>query len=1259
MSDKNLWWKLLLVVVIAGLAALMLYPPTQQLKGGIDLVGGYSLLYEIDTAGLEDEQTTKLAERVMMVLKDRVDPKGQRNLEWRPIGNNRLEVRMPAPPREAQERRAAYDEAVDALKATNVTRNELSATLAHAAEGDLDDLLRGVPQRRDLLNAVRRAYDARLAAMEGDDETALSQATEEYNAAVSELIATNVDLAVFGDILDMESAAERQDQLARFRSQHPARTTLIEQAAEAYEAWSKYKGSLEGPADLERLLRGAGVLEFRILAERDSSTRTTIQAQEEYLRQPIAQYTEALTTRGPRFRAGDRYRWFEIEDAVAFLNLDDRSALENFDAIKQARDTIVERYADKYYVLAHTDSRMVMLQEAGGKKWSLKLARSERDPQTNRPAVSFELDAPGGARFFRLTEPNVGKPLCILLDDIAISAPTLRSAIREAGQITGDFTTDEVLELVNKLEAGALPARLKPNPIAVKSIGPSLGASNRERGLQSALYGLALVLVFMAIYYLVGGFIANFAVLFNLLVTLALMAWLEATLTLPGIAGLILTVGMAVDANVLIFERMREEQAKGSSLRMVIKNGYDRAFSTIFDANVTTLITCVILGYVGSEEVKGFALTLGFGIATSMFSALFVTRVIFQLLAKYRLIKTVPMLHIPGLMNANFDWMRLWRGFWPASTVLVLAGIFAFDAQPIENIYDIEFLGGTSAQLELKETEKMTDEEVRLALVDEDAGAAAYLNEQADAFENVTVSPLGAKRFRLTSDVIRPAQLETYVTLSFPGSLDEKLRRGSLISADEGVEFELGEGIELDDAGVRAALRRNASYLRGAGGKLTASRIQLVREIGEALTKEATTFEVVTLETNQKLVRDAIEHVLGDRLNITPSLDFVVRKDAELGPNGTYPIPEEAQLLGDVIGIPSPFDVMPYRGGVAMVFEQINPAPTLDAVRARLRDMRLQPDYEQYEWRDFDVVGLTPAGQSDSGEPLYSAISIVVVDENFLYDEDPLNWEQNVAAPELALAEAALSTEKALQKVVQFAPSVAKQSRNQAFIALALAMLGIMGYLWFRFGSLQYGLAAVLALVHDSAIAVGLVALSYFIAPTILGKAFLIDDFRIDMTLVAAFLTVIGYSTNDTIVVFDRIRENRGKLATISATVVNSSINQCLSRTVLTSVTTLIVMVVMYLFGGPGIHGFNYTLIVGVLVGTYSSVAIASPLLLFPHLMRIALYGVVALLLIGACLTIASMQLKIGLIAGIVLVAAVLMLRERAHWTRPIVTGAQ
>ena len=1259
MSDKNLGWKLASVVLIAGSAFWMLWPPEERLKLGIDLAGGYSLLYEIDTAGLQDSQKSGLAERVMTVLKERVDPKGQRNLVWRPIGNNRLEVRMPAPPKEARERRAVLDEARDALKATNVSRNDLASALSLEGLARVDALIsleRGIGARAGLLTELSDTYEARVAASGADDIAAATSANEQYDSAVGALLATNVDLAVFGDILDMGTHEQAKQRLDRFMLKYPDRTEMLKSMETTYRSWVEFKGSLEGPADLERLLRGAGVLEYRILAKRDASTELTIAAEEQYLRQPIAQYMDGLRQRGPRLRSGDRYQWFEIGNPVDMFNLRDPNELENFDTFKNNLGMIVERFGDKYYVLAHTDSKMVMLHEPGKKNWELKSALPDRDPQTNRPAIRFQLDAPGGAMFYQLSERNIGELLCILLDDVVVSAPRLQSAIREVGQITGDFTQQQVRELVNKLEAGALPARLKPNPIAVKSIGPSLGASNREKGFRAAVWGLGLVLVFMAIYYMVGGFIANFAVLFNLLVTLGLMSWLEATLTLPGIAGLILTVGMAVDANVLIFERMREEKAKGQSLRMVIKNGYDRAFSTIFDANVTTLITCVILGYVGSEEVKGFALTLGFGVATSMFSALFVTRIIFQTLVKYKVIKTVPMLHIPGLANANFNWMKMWKGFWPVSAVLVIAGVVAFDSQSSSSVYDIEFLGGTSAQIELKDGVKMSDEEVRGALADSESGVAAWLTAQAEALATANVEPLGATRFRITSDAIRPSHLTTYAKLTFDDSLHLLIGRGSLETTDRGVEFDSADEVEVNEESIRAALDRNAAYLHDSAGKLAASRVQVVAEIG-TVDQQRDTFEIVTLETDKKLVRAAIEHALGDQLNVEQSIGYRVRRDSERAPDGTFPISEESQLLSDVVGLPSAYDLAPFRGGVALVLEELDPPQTLSVMRSRLRDMRLQPDYEQYQWRDFDVVGLEAAGSNERGVPTFSRLAVVVADENFLYDEDPVNWREMLAAPELALAEAALSTEKSLKKVLQFAPSVARQAQNQAAVALILAIVGIMAYLWFRFGSLQYGLAAVIALIHDSAIAVGMVACSHFIAKTAFGSWLLIDDFRIDMTIIAAFLTVLGYSINDTIVIFDRIRENRGKLTSLSANVINNSINQTLSRTILTSGTTLMVVLVMYLFGGAGIHGFSYVLLAGILVGTYSSVAIAAPLLMYPHLMRIALYGIAGMLLIGLCLGIEATGLKTGLIVGIVVLAGLLMIRERLNWDRPIVTA--
>jgi len=259
--------------------------------------------------------------------------------------------------------------------------------------------------------------------------------------------------------------------------------------------------------------------------------------------------------------------------------------------------------------------------------------------------------------------------------------------------------------------------------------------------------------------------------------------------------------------------------------------------------------------------------------------------------------------------------------------------------------------------------------------------------------------------------------------------------------------------------------------------------------------------------------------------------------------------------------------------------------------------MRLQPDFEQYEWRDFEVFGLSPAGEAD-GEPVFSSVAIAVVDQNFPFDQDELAWRENLARPELALARAALLTERSLQKVTQFGSQVASQAANQALLAMVLALMAIVIYIWLRFGSLHHGLAAIVALVHDVSIALGAVAVGYFVSQTSIGAELGFVDFKIDLAMVAAFLTLVGYSLNDTIVVFDRIRENRGKVATITGPLVNDSINQTLSRTVLTSATTLIVVLVLYAAGGRGIHGISYVLLIGTIVGTYSSIGVASPLLL-------------------------------------------------------------
>ncbi|GAB4339546.1 MAG: protein translocase subunit SecD [Calditrichia bacterium] len=244
-----------------------------------------------------------------------------------------------------------------------------------------------------------------------------------------------------------------------------------------------------------------------------------------------------------------------------------------------------------------------------------------------------------GARIFsRVTGANIGKRLAIVLDRRVQSAPTIQAKIRDGrARITGLETMDEAKDLAVVLKAGALPAPVKL--LEERTVGPSLGRDSINKGSYSAILGLILVAIFMIIYYKFSGFVADIALVFNIIIIMGVMSYFHATLTLPGIAGIILTIGMAVDANVLIYERIREELDRGKTVWSAIENGYGRAFITILDANITTLIAGVVLYNFGSGPIKGFALTLMIGIVASMFTAIFVTRTIFELLLERKLLK--------------------------------------------------------------------------------------------------------------------------------------------------------------------------------------------------------------------------------------------------------------------------------------------------------------------------------------------------------------------------------------------------------------------------------------------------------------------------------------------------------------------------------------------------------------------------------------------------------------------------------------------
>lgn len=252
------------------------------------------------------------------------------------------------------------------------------------------------------------------------------------------------------------------------------------------------------------------------------------------------------------------------------------------------------------------------------------------DTQTNEPIVTFRFDRIGAKKFGKVTQGNIGKPFAIVLDNKVITAPVIRDAILGgSGQISGGFNAEEANDLAILLRAGALPAPLII--LEERSVGPDLGADSISAGKYAAIIGFIAVIIFMIVIYRFFGFFADIALIINLIMVLGILSLLQATLTLPGIAGIILTIGMAVDANVLIFERIKEEIRNGSSMISSVENGYKRALSTILDANITTLIAATILFFMASGPVRGFSITLTIGIFTSVFTAFTFTRFLISL----------------------------------------------------------------------------------------------------------------------------------------------------------------------------------------------------------------------------------------------------------------------------------------------------------------------------------------------------------------------------------------------------------------------------------------------------------------------------------------------------------------------------------------------------------------------------------------------------------------------------------------------------
>ena len=332
----------------------------------------------------------------------------------------------------------------------------------------------------------------------------------------------------------------------------------------------------------------------------------------------------------------------------------------------------------------------------------LKTASVEITGPYNEPAVGITLNSRGARIFDEITGQNVGKQLAIILDDIVQSAPVIRERISGGkAQISGSFTTEEAHDLAIVLRAGALPAPV--DIVQNLTVGPSLGRDSIRAGIASAILGMFLVVLFMMFYYRLSGLIADLALLLNLILMLAALSLFRATLTLPGIAGIVLSIGMAVDSNVLIFERMREEFALKKPIRSAVAGGYDKALWTIVDSHITTLITAFALFLFGTGPIKGFAVTLSVGVIFNLFTALYGTRAVYDYLNFNRRIKALHFLQI--IKNTRIDFMSLRNWAFLLSGMLVILGLFTFvQIQRGKANLGVEFAGGTMAQFKAQKT---------------------------------------------------------------------------------------------------------------------------------------------------------------------------------------------------------------------------------------------------------------------------------------------------------------------------------------------------------------------------------------------------------------------------------------------------------------------------------------------------------------------------------------------------------------------------
>ncbi|MGO8703353.1 MAG: protein translocase subunit SecD [Candidatus Brocadiia bacterium] len=963
----------------------------------------------------------------------------------------------------------------------------------------------------------------------------------------------------------------------------------------------------------------------------------------------------------------------------------------------------------------------------------LSEVRAATDPTDGTPEVAFSFRGQGAREFERLTEQyqkteqHAGRLLAIILDEDLYSAPVIESRIAGSGVIHGRFTKEEVDDLVTTLRAGQLPAdiELEWN----NTVGAQLGEDSIRAGIRASLVGLVVVVAFMAVYYLVGGAIADFAVLVNLLLVLGGMAGMQSVLTLPGIAGLVLTLGMAVDANVLINERIREESQRGKTLRLAIRTGYERAFMVILDTHLTTIITALILFGVGTGPVRGFAITLILGLVLSLFTSFWVTRWLLDIVVEKGWLTRLHMMHLFGRPSIPFS---KYRYICIASTVFFgVAGLTVFLAR-WNNERDTELAGGFRAEMELKRPEAISDFRARVSKLFPMGADVQSVWSSAEAGLQAEKGKLFSIRIRQLTDEQRQMKMrEDFVSLLTAQQLYSTVEKNP---DPKSWDFTLHLARPISPLALRDLLARRRyreSDIR---------RITLMDKEKDRLPSEfAVRLKASALEANPETqiaaVLDAFESLIGQE-TVVVTIDPVTTEEAAhvegAAPGRKYvpihlagarsteavrqalyrdilkikpgeTVPEDLRVTGfgkdagseigrdmAVYGKDSDLDTIarskethlrvmsftePATGELHITLHDPQPQtalqdildarPGMDIVRSIIplnvegqdyyvsmaplseektiekikQDLvtEFKPELTPESAEQAVAVDLNPAQAPDWAADLAAGgqffklavsqpvqlqqIHATLVSAGYgdaLVVQGNINTvavgKTQTKEAYLRLAGTADQVKAAHDAIVEavrqrlndpfrsietIGSAVAGETRNKAVLAILMSWVAMIFYLWFRFGESKFGLATVIALVHDVCFTLGAVGVADALSGTPVGNFLGFSDIKVNLTMIAAFLTLMGYSANDTIVVFDRIRENMGGVRRrVDATLVDTSVNQTLSRTVLTSLTVLFVVVVLYIMGGPVIHGFAFVMTVGVVVGTYSSIFIASPILI-------------------------------------------------------------